>query len=286
MVKRRTFRLGFLLLLAAAAAAALGESRVRIVVISFLEHRVQVELPPPPNDPQQALRWTTAVMNAPVIEGESIRTQIQSDAEIELECGSALRLAPGSELTFNRLRLSNDGVPITTVTLHLGEAFFTMQDADSRDFETRIGGGVIRMPDGGAKLRLDAPAGKPASVEVLNGQVLVQTGGLNETVHSTRRFEFAPRSGIRLLSLLKPDQWQLWSKRRDEAFQRAVLAAGPKPPAQFSASAPNPSSITPTPGYAPDVVQGLFNSMDSKNPVPGHPLQGPTPPVPHCAHRG
>lgn len=284
MLKRGTLRLGLLLLLA--AVVGLGESRVRIVVISFLDHRVQVELPPPSNDPQQPLRWTTALMNAPVIEGESIRTQINSNAEVELECGSALRLAPDSQLTFNRLRLSSDGVPITTVTLNRGEAFFTMQDADSPDFQTRIGGGVIRMPDGGAKLRLDAPEGKPASVEVLNGQVVVQTEGRAETVHSTRRFEFAPRDGIRLLSLLKPDQWQLWSKRRDEAFQRAVLAAGPKPPAQFSAAAPNPTSITPTPGYAPDAVQGLFNSMDSKNPAPGHPLQGPTPPVPHCAHRG
>lgn len=284
MLKRGTFRLGLLLLLA--AGVALGESRVRIVVISFLEHRVQIELPPPSNDPQQPLRWTTALMNAPVIEGESIRTQSNSDAEVELECGSALRLAPDSQLTFNHLRLSNDGVPITTVTLNRGEAFFTMQDADSRDFHTRIGDGIISMPDGGAKLRLDAPEGRPASVEVLNGQVVVKAGGRNQTVHSTRRFEFTPREGIRLLSLLKPDAWQLWSKRRDEAFQRAVLAAGPKPPVQFSAAAPNPTSITPAPTYAPDAVQGLFKSMDSKNPAPGHPLQGPTAPVPHCAHRG
>lgn len=268
------------------AAAGLGESRVRIVIITFLQHQVQVKLPEPHPDRAIVTRWTTALLSAPVTEGESIRTQSNSAAEVELECGSALRLAPQSELTFNRLRLRDDGVHVTTVTLARGEAFFTMQDGDSRDFHAHLGTGVVSMPDGGAKLRLDAPVGNPASVEVLNGQVVVQYAGHMESVQSRNRFEFMPGGGIRLIAMAKPDAWQAWSKKRDDAFQRAVLANGPKPPAQFSAVTSNPAvAIVPPSVYSPEAVTSEMKAIENKHPDPFKPRAGTPPPVPACAHR-
>lgn len=275
-------RIGLLLLLA--AAVAVGESRVRIVVIRFVKHRVQVKLPRPASDPQAPLRWTTALLNAPVIEGESIRTRINSEAEVELECGSALRLAPQSAMTFNRLRLRDDGVRVTTVTVQRGEAFFTMQDADSRDFHAAIAGGVISMPDGGAKLRLDARPGKVASVTVLDGRIEVQVGGQTVAVQSSRRIAIEPGGGIQFLAMAKPDEWQKWSLGRDQAFQRAVLASGPKPPAQFGAAAPR-VPILPSPTVTADGIEGLFQKLSKKHPDPYAASQGPRVPVPRCAHR-
>ncbi|MGH9486862.1 MAG: FecR domain-containing protein [Terriglobales bacterium] len=276
------------ILLLAAAVWGLGESRVRIVIISFLEHTVQVQRLA--TDGHGLQRWTPALLNAPIIEGESIRTDPNSAAEVELECGSALRLAPSTELTFNRLRLSDDGIRMTTVTLDHGEAFFTMQDADSRDFQTRLsGGGVISMPNGGASLRLDVLPGQAPSIEVLGGQVLVRDHGKDSTVRSARRIAFEPGGGIQLFVLAKPDAWQIWSHKRDQAFQREVLASGPKPPVMYAAGAAATdmagSATEPAPPATPEQVQGDFQALDKTHPDTVAPVAGAIPPVPHCAHR-
>ncbi|MGH9466976.1 MAG: FecR domain-containing protein [Terriglobales bacterium] len=275
------------LLLLLAGAAILGESRVRIVVISLIEHRVQVELPPPSSaqsvSPTRTPRWTDALLNAPIIEGESIRTQINSEAEVELECGSALRLAPDSRLQFDRLRLRSDGVHVTTVTLKSGEAFFTMQNADSGDFHALLPGAVISMPHGGAMLRLDVPAGGPASVEVLSGRIQVQSGAETTMVHSKRRFFFAP-GGIQFAAMAKPDEWQKWSHRRDQAFRRAELNRLPQPPSTYNAAAPGEASQS----MNPEAGRGwnLFTPAPLPAPVISSPLsRSPVPAAPYCAHR-
>ncbi|HEY7839107.1 MAG TPA: FecR domain-containing protein, partial [Terriglobales bacterium] len=58
------------------------------------------------------------------VEGESLRTGDNGEAEVELECGSAVRLAPNSRLTFSHLRRRDDGVTATTVVLERGRVFF------------------------------------------------------------------------------------------------------------------------------------------------------------------
>ncbi|MGH9475653.1 MAG: FecR domain-containing protein [Terriglobales bacterium] len=283
-MSRLAFGFGFMLLLAV-AGAAMAESRVRIVIISLVQHSVEVNVPPR-SGAVGAGRWTPALMNAPVIEGESIRTEPNGVAEVELECGSALRLTPSSEMEFNRLRLSDQGVPFTAVTLGGGEAYFSMQDADSRDFHLRIGAAELSLPSGGATLRLDVPHGKPASIEVLNGQVVLQDGRNVTAVKSSRRIELLPGGGLRTLALEAADAWQKWSHHRDQLFERAVLASGPKPPLQDAASALPPIYTVPTPP-APnsEQLQSVFRDLDKSHPDTVAPVAAPAAPVPHCAHR-
>lgn len=286
-MSRRGLGFGFLLLLSLVVAAT-ADSRVRIVILSLVEHQVQVKLPPPEGASSTNARWTPALMNAPVVEGESLRTQANGVAEVELECGSALRLTPASELEFSRLRLSDSGIPITTVTLASGEAFFTMQDADSRDFHTVLGAAVLSMPNGGASLRLDVPAGQPPSFEVLSGQVQLQTGGRVTAVKSSRRIELLPGGGFRELAMLAADAWQKWSHHRDQLFERAVLASGPRPPLEDSAVTGLPPTYNAPPTPPPlnsDQLQGVFSAMDKAHPDPAAPTAAPLAPVPYCAHR-
>ncbi|MGH9466977.1 MAG: FecR family protein [Terriglobales bacterium] len=202
------------------AAAAWGQSRVRIVGFSFISRDVQVQRPAQP-------AWKPALLNAPVVEKEIIRTGNNSAAEVQLECGSALRLAPNSELAFDQLTLSPKGVPVTGVTLKRGEAFFTVQKDDARDLSVHLPAGTLSLPHGGAQLRLDVSSGQPASIEVLHGQVLVRWAGQSQKVKSKRRFLFLSGIGLRLVSLLKPDAWAKWSNGRDAAYRRALLAQRP-----------------------------------------------------------
>ncbi|MGH3182442.1 MAG: FecR family protein, partial [Streptosporangiaceae bacterium] len=167
-----------LLALLTAGVWALADSHVRIVRISFLAHRVEVLRLPDTADAGAPLapRWSTALLNAPVVENEKIRTGADGQAEIQLECGSALRLAPNSELTVSVLRLRDDGVRATTVALTAGEAYFSVRRADSPDFHLGVGAGTVAAPEGAASLRVTASEDGPATVELLDGHAQVQDG--------------------------------------------------------------------------------------------------------------
>lgn len=271
----------FLLLL---AGTAWGQSRVRVVTISAVGNQVQEKLPPPPGTSASVTAWTKAARNAPVVEGEKLRTSVNSFVEVELECGSALRLAPESEMAFPRLELSKQGMLVTAVRLDRGEGFFTMQDADAPDFQAELPGGVIRMPRGGAKLRLDVPEAGPESVEVLGGQIQVQAGGQKVKLKARRRFAFLPGGGIDLLPLLRPDAWQKWSQRRDDVFHREVMKRETiAPPADLSGTVPTPTGPVPagTIGADPEGIIGPIVGAMNDEAHAGSRVQR----VPNCAER-
>ncbi len=260
------------------AGTAWGQSRVRVVTVSAVGNQVQEKLPPPPGTSATVTAWAKASRNAPVIEGEGIRTEPNSFAEVELECGSALRLAPESEMEFTRLRLSREGVPDTTVKLSRGEAFFTMQNADVPDFYADLPGGTINMPKGGAVLRLDVPAVGMNSVEVLGGQISIQEGNKSEQVKTKRRVEFLPGGGIHLAAMLKADRWQKWSQQRDEAFHRQVITretTTPPPTAPASPVQPGMGPSEPAIALAP-ILQAINDDFGRSGRPAG---------VPACAHR-
>ncbi|TAN24403.1 MAG: hypothetical protein EPN33_01165 [Acidobacteria bacterium] len=273
---------GIVLLMATGAAS--GQSRVRMVTISAVGNQVQAKLPPPAGTTSAVAAWARTSRNAPVIEGEGIRTEPNSFAEVELECGSALRLAPESDMMFTRLRLSQKSVPETTVKLNRGEVFFTMQDADVPDFHAVLPGGVIRMTKGGERLRLDVPSVGMNSVEVLGGQISIQAGGKSEQVKAKRRVEFVPGGGMHQVAMLKPDRWQKWSQRRDDAFHRQVIAQETTTrPRDLSALVPSATGpLTPgVLGSSPQTVVGpILGAMNDEASRVARMRR-----VPYCAHR-
>lgn len=266
------------------AGTAAGQSQARVVTVSAVGNQVQEKLPPPPGTLATVTGWTRASRNAPVVEGESIRTGSNSFAEVELECGSALRLAPESEMDFSRLRLSRKGVPETTVKLRHGEAFFTMQSADVPDLHAVLPGGTIRMPKGGAMLRLDVPGVGMNSVEVLRGQISVQAGGRSELVKARRRVEFLPGGGIHRAALLKPNRWQKLSQQRDDAFHRQVIAQETAtPPQDLSVLVPLPTGPLPPGAMGPDpqqIVGPIVGAMSDEASRVARMRR-----VPYCAHQ-
>src|SRR6185437_9165363 len=101
-----------------------------------------------------------------------------SAAEIQLECGSAVRLAPQSVLSFSNLRLRDDGVASTVVSPESGTVFFNIRKADARDFHVALPRGQLATSGKEAKFRIDLSADGSTSVEVSDGRVQLNTDGV------------------------------------------------------------------------------------------------------------
>jgi hypothetical protein len=124
-----------LAVLAALAAAVLvisasAESKARIVRLSEVQGTVQL-------DRGAGDGFDKAFINLPVIEGCKLKTGKDGRAEVEFEDGSALRLAPDSEVDFARLAMGDDGQKLSTVQLVSGTVYANLHpkkgDAKSAD---------------------------------------------------------------------------------------------------------------------------------------------------------
>jgi len=115
-------RLGKMVAMWAVLAAAFlvvsasGESKARIVRLSEVQGTVQF-------DRAAGDGFDKAFLNLPVIEGSKLKTGKDGRAEVEFEDGSALRLAPNSEVDFIRLALGDDGQKLSTVQLVSGTVY-------------------------------------------------------------------------------------------------------------------------------------------------------------------
>jgi hypothetical protein len=115
-------RLGKMLATWAVLAAAFlvvsasAESKARIVRLSEVQGTVQI-------DRAAGDGFDKAFINLPVIEGSRLKTGKDGRAEVEFEDGSALRLAPDSEIDFIRLALGDDGQKLSTVQLVSGTVY-------------------------------------------------------------------------------------------------------------------------------------------------------------------
>jgi len=96
--------------------SASAGSKARIVRLSQVQGTVQF-------DRAAGNGFDRAFINLPVIENSRLRTGKDGRAEVEFEDGSALRLAPNSEVDFIRLALGDDGQKLNTVQLVSGTVY-------------------------------------------------------------------------------------------------------------------------------------------------------------------
>jgi uncharacterized protein DUF6600/FecR-like protein len=113
--------------LAAAAPLLLADSNVRIVRLSYVDGEVQI-------DQRDGQGFQTAFMNMPVTPGTRIETKADSRAEIELEDGSTIRLAPDTLIEFTSMSLRSDGSRDTMASLEGGTAYIDLRHQRDDDF--------------------------------------------------------------------------------------------------------------------------------------------------------
>src|SRR5262249_54241945 len=110
----KVFAVCMILASATFTPSAFAESKVRIVRLSEVQGTVQMD---------RGDGFEKAFLNMPLIESARLKTGADGRAEVEFEDGSALRLAPGSEVVFTRLALGDDGEKLSVVELNSGTAY-------------------------------------------------------------------------------------------------------------------------------------------------------------------
>jgi len=150
--------------------SASAESKARIVRLSDVEGTVQL-------DRAAGDGFDRAFLNLPVIEGSKLKTGKDGRAEVEFEDGSALRLAPESEVDFVRLSLGNDGQKFSTVQLVSGTVYADLHPKKTYgngttgdQFALNFAGESITIPDS-AHFRLGLDGSSRATVAVFKGKL-------------------------------------------------------------------------------------------------------------------
>ena len=148
--------------------SASAESKARIVRLSEVQGTVQI-------DRATGDGFDKAFINLPVIEGSRLKTGKDGRAEVEFEDGSALRLAPGSEVDFTRLALGDDGQKLSTVQLVSGTVYANLRPKKSGEkagdqFALNFAHESVTVA-GAAHFRLELDGAGKATLAVFKGKV-------------------------------------------------------------------------------------------------------------------
>ena len=148
--------------------SASAESKARIVRLSEVQGTVQI-------DRATGDGFDKAFINLPVIEGSRLKTGKDGRAEVEFEDGSALRLAPGSEVEFTRLALGDDGQKLSTVQLVSGTLYANLRPKRSGEkagdqFALNFAHESVTVA-GAAHFRVELDGASKATLAVFKGKV-------------------------------------------------------------------------------------------------------------------
>lgn len=167
-------RLGKMLATLAVLAAAFlvvsasAESKARIVRLSEVQGTVQI-------DRAAGDGFDKAFINLPVIEGSKLKTGKDGRAEVEFEDGSALRLAPDSEVDFTHLALGDGGQKLSAVELISGTVYSNIHPKKSGNkmgdqFQLNFAHESITVAEA-AHFRVELDGSSTATVAVFKGKL-------------------------------------------------------------------------------------------------------------------
>jgi hypothetical protein len=194
------------------------DSHARIVRISYVEGEVRLDT---------GHGYESVTMNVPVTEHNWLQTRSDGWAEIQMEDGSIIRMAPDTIIAFTELGRSSSGGTITTVDLDQGEAEFKIIRHDDSDFQVTVKNKTITLAQSGS-FRVTSTNSNPMEIAVFKGEVGVrdpESGG-EVAVWKNETFVIDPSDVTRyaLDKGAEADDLDQWSKQRDDYL--STYAAG------------------------------------------------------------
>jgi FecR protein len=204
------------------------DSQARIVRLSYVEGQVKIDT---------GHGYESATMNVPVVERTWLQTRSDGWAEVQLEDGSLIRLAPDTVISFTRLGRLSSGATVTTIDLSQGEAEFKIAKRDDGEFDVTVKNKTISLDKAGS-FRLTSTNADPLELVVFKGSVNVhdsESGGDVE-VKKNETFEIDPSDPAQyaLDKGTEADQLDQWSRQRDNVLS-AYASAGRDYPYQYGA---------------------------------------------------
>lgn len=193
-------------------------SQARIVRLSYAEGTVEMV-----TDRGRE----NATMNVPLTEGDEITTGDNGWAEVQLEDGSTIRLAPSSQIIFSELGRASSGATLTTVDLDGGEAEFKVSHRHDDQFAVTVGPRTILLNHSG-RFRVTSDNQDPLEIAVFKGEVKLRDpdSGDQLAVKKDETFTLDPMDSAHyaLDKGTEADDLDDWSERRDEALSTYASA--------------------------------------------------------------
>ncbi len=140
------------------------DSQARIVRISHVQGEVRIDT---------GHGYESATMNIPITEGNWLETRSDSWAEVQLEDGSTIRMAPGTQIVFSQLARFSSGGTATTIDLDQGEAEFKIAKRDDSEFLVTVKTKTIVL-DASGLFRVTSTNSDPLEIVVWKGSVAVK----------------------------------------------------------------------------------------------------------------
>jgi hypothetical protein len=208
------------------------DSQARIVRISYVEGDVRLD---------NGHGYESATMNVPLTERDWLQTGHDGWAEVQLEDGSLIRLAPDTVIAFTQLARASSGATLTTVDLDQGEAEFKVAQHNDGEFNVTVKKNTIALTRSGS-FRVTSTNANPLEVAVWKGEVGVSDtdNGGEVAVKQNETFVLDPNDVARyaLDKGVDSDDLDQWSTQRDDALS-TYASAGPgyaQSPYQYGAS--------------------------------------------------
>jgi len=189
-----------------------GLSYARIVRLSMVRGDVQVVR-------ASTGKWEPAAMNMPLQQGFAVGTN-EGMAEIELEHGSVIWVAPNTVLQFTELALS-DGGQITKVAMNEGTATFE-SNSGSQDVFSVSNQSFQITPQGKSEFRVDLTR-NGAEFCVLKGKVQLRAGESTQILAKDETFFLGVRKPQETgrKETPKADDWDKFVNQRASYLQTA-----------------------------------------------------------------
>ena len=243
-------RLGKMVAMWAVLAAAFlvvsasAESKARIVRLSEVQGTVQF-------DRAAGNGFDKAFINLPVIESSRLKTGKDGRAEVEFEDGSALRLAPNSEVDFIRLALGDDGQKLSTLQLVSGTVYASLhpkhagqktgdefllnfaQEAvtvpQAAHFRVQLGDAKATLAVFKGKLSATSPAGQIEVAEKHSATIELTKNDLtkNDPTKNDLASDPAKKNTFVIARNYKDDPSDDWDRQQNDYHDRYAPAAGP-----------------------------------------------------------
>lgn len=196
-------------------------SQARIVRLSYAEGNVEMVT-------DQGRE--NATMNVPLTEGDQITTGDNGWAEVQLEDGSTIRLAPSTQMTFSELGRASSGATLTTVDLDGGEAEFNISRRHDNQFAVTVGPRTIILDHSG-RFRVTSSNQDPLELVVFKGEVKLKDPDSGDlvAVKKGETFTLDPMDSAHyaLDKGTDDDELDAWSQQRQDALSTYASADVP-----------------------------------------------------------
>jgi hypothetical protein len=195
------------------------DSHARIVRISFVDGQVRID---------RGQGYESATMNTPVTEGNWLQTRSDGWAEVQLEDGSLIRVAPDTVIAFTQLSRLSSGGAVSTIDLDQGEAEFKVATHENGAFQVTVKNKTIVLARS-SSFRVTSTNANPLEVVVWKGEVGVrdsESGG-EVAVKKNETFALDPMDVARyaLDQSAEADQLDEWGRQRDDALSAYASAS-------------------------------------------------------------